>query len=145
MWRSVYPQYPTPFPRYFALHSCILGGQNIGKSRHENTIPEKSAKWMFLQILSDVLDTIPDPEKKLQQYLTAVFWWVSPPSQTLWELFPAQPEVVSKIGRRLNSSWTCQSLKVFNILGWGVRGAPKKFPNFLVQNRYPPGIVRILP
>ena len=100
---------------------------------------------MFLQILSDVLDTIPDPEKNLQQYLTAVFWWVSPPSQTLWELFPAQPEVVSKIGRRLNSSWTCQSLKVFNILGWGVRGAPKKFPKFLVQNRYPPGIVRILP
>ena len=44
--------------------------------------------------------------------------------------------MVSKIGRRLNSSWTCESLKVLKTFGWGVRGAPQKFHKFCKQKKY---------
>ncbi len=59
-----------------------------------------------------------------------------PPKPKLWELIPTEPEVVSNIGRRLNSSWTCGSLKVLKTFGWGVRGAPQKFPKFCKQKKY---------
>ena len=115
--------------------------------------PTRKWKWISWKIRANDFDITfftlsrydSRPLKKFLQKFLYPFLRGKPPKPELCEFFPAQPEVVSKIGRRLNSSWTCQSLKLFTFLGWGVRGAPQKFPKFSVQNSYPPGIVRILP
>ena len=157
MWRSVYQQVPTPAtPTLQIPMGWICTTKNfvgIKKKFRTGGGPTRKWKWISWKIRANDFDITfftlsrydSRPLKKFLETSEVSFLGGKPPKPELCEFFPAQPEVVSKIGRRLNSSWTCQSLELLSFLGWGVRGTPQKFPKFSVQNSYPPGIVRILP